>query len=85
MINRSHGGEEMVSIYFARPKPEGLTRLRQIVEELGGQVERPASIEEKIAEERRAAAAAFAARNAPVSYVGVDEHDPVLRAHCRID
>ncbi|MGA2216270.1 MAG: hypothetical protein ABSH31_23560 [Bryobacteraceae bacterium] len=48
----------MVSIYFARPKPEGLTRLRQIVEELGGRVERPASIEEKIAEERRATAAA---------------------------
>ncbi len=70
--------------YFAKPGPEGLTRLRQMVEELGGRIECPVTILEQIAEERRAAAAAFAAKNARASYASVDRYDPVLRAHCRL-
>jgi hypothetical protein len=55
-----------------------------MVEELGGRIEGPMRPEEKLEEDRRAAAAVLAANKAGPCYVEVEKYDPVLRAHCRL-
>ena len=67
--------------YFAKPKPPGLERLKEIVEEVGGRTEGSVSRTEKFAEFR--AEAARVRKNGEI-YVEVEKYDPVLIAHCRM-
>jgi hypothetical protein len=76
VVIKAHGGEEMSCAgYFSKPQSKGLMGLREMVEELGGRVNGPPRLEERLAREQRAAAEVVEEMKAREFYVEVEKYD----------